>query len=848
MLAWGLALLLGGRIHGDELKVLLDRGPHDRITLKAAAGGNSVDVLPLSVPRTALRQAHAPDEKLRVQIRKYPDDAFDVKWEHIEKVETYDELLAAAVRRKVREGQYDAAFADILDLHSRDLATAELDGIYLDLLFRESARDVKAGRYLEAIAVLDQYARTAPENADLARLTQGVVQSIVDRELKQQAYPLVWSVLEWVQARRSDVISPQKLAEWEMRIRSLAQEHLQNAADSSAKNDLTGAIREAKLARAADPDSASARQLLEEILSRERIFQVGVTRAAPSSGQYLPLEWSSVRAQRLEDRCVLEQVGIGSEGGVYQHPFGKYELSGQGQQLTIELDPRLERYLTASDPVAVAPPQGGIDSFQLVASILRSQEAIGTGCFPGIVGVRSTGPFRVDLRWRQGFLRPERLLTIFPIRGEGRADRVASPFQVEETPPGLSGVHNSSAKSLPEALTQDVLYTANPQYSLGGPNGPRRIFERVFPSTAELYQAILHGEIDVVDRLDAFHSLQLESQPGWRRDAYLAPTIHVLIPNMRQPQASNRAFRRGLVYAIDREQILRVTLFGGKVRGGCEILSAPIPKGMNADDPLSYAYDHQIKPLEFDPNLGLALCQIGLSQITAARVAAEEKAPGEVGKDKSADKQVTVAGTNDISESEKPRNPESTQDNAKTKAARFQEVETIRIVHAADPMSRVACESVANSWKRIGIPVTLHELPSRSTYPTDNDWDFWYCDLLITEPLWDLQVLLSPGPYLAETSSYVAMALRRVQDSTTWELARQALHDLHQVVHDEVTVLPLWQIREEYAFRQNVAGLTNKRLSLYQDVEAWQFSRADQSQARNATQATRLDRQRETLP
>jgi hypothetical protein len=67
----------------------------------------------------------------------------------------------------------------------------------------------------------------------------------------------------------------------------------------------------------------------------------------------------------------------------------------------------------------------------------------------------------------------------------------------------------------------------------------------------------------------------------------------------------------------------------------------------------------------------------------------------------------------------------------------------------------------------------------------------------------------------------MSLVLRQVETATGWNEARQALHDLHRLTYDEVSVVPLWQITEHFAYQNSLAGITPRPASLYQGVEKW---------------------------
>ena len=70
-------------------------------------------------------------------------------------------------------------------------------------------------------------------------------------------------------------------------------------------------------------------------------------------------------------------------------------------------------------------------------------------------------------------------------------------------------------------------------------------------------------------------------------------------------------------------------------------------------------------------------------------------------------------------------------------------------------------------------------------------------------------------------STYMSLVLRQVETATGWNEARQALYDLHRLVHDEVSIVPLWQIAEYFAYQKSLSGVGLQPATLYQNVERW---------------------------
>jgi ABC-type transport system substrate-binding protein len=66
------------------------------------------------------------------------------------------------------------------------------------------------------------------------------------------------------------------------------------------------------------------------------------------------------------------------------------------------------------------------------------------------------------------------------------------------------------------------------------------------------------------------------------------------------------------------------------------------------------------------------------------------------------------------------------------------------------------------------------------------------------------------------------LALKQLEGASDWPKIRDLLRGLHRIVHDDVAVVPLWQLLDFYAYRKNVKGIGEKPFTLYQNLEQWQ--------------------------
>ena len=73
-------------------------------------------------------------------------------------------------------------------------------------------------------------------------------------------------------------------------------------------------------------------------------------------------------------------------------------------------------------------------------------------------------------------------------------------------------------------------------------------------------------------------------------------------------------------------------------------------------------------------------------------------------------------------------------------------------------------------------------------------------------------------------SSYMSQALRQLERASDWREVRDELWRVHRIAHDDVAVIPLWQLTDYFAYHKSLRGFAPQTVSLYENVEAWQPS------------------------
>lgn len=331
---------------------------------------------------------------------------------------------------------------------------------------------------------------------------------------------------------------------------------------------------------------------------------------------------------------------------------------------------------------------------------------------------------------------------------------------------------------------RDVVEDEVTRYVLSGPpkteTQPREIVEIRTASGAQGVSKLLQGEIDVLDQLFPADAVRLQKSKQVTVVNYPLPTVHMLVPCSDHPYLAERTFRRALVYGINRQDILRGELLESLDAAGCRVVSGPFPAGIETNDPLGYAYDQSIEPRPYEPPLAQLLIAMNANQMKAVAERNQEEMP---------------------------------------------EMTPIRLAFPADNLSRVACEAIRSQWELLGIDVKLVQLPVGQTYPDSGQADIVYTAAAIWEPIIDARRILGPEGLAASEDQLIGLGLRRLEEAKNWREVRDRLLDLHAIAHHELPVLPLWQMVDSYAYRNDLIGVGSDIVTLYQNADNWRLGR-----------------------
>ena len=79
--------------------------------------------------------------------------------------------------------------------------------------------------------------------------------------------------------------------------------------------------------------------------------------------------------------------------------------------------------------------------------------------------------------------------------------------------------------------------------------------------------------------------------------------------------------------------------------------------------------------------------------------------------------------------------------------------------------------------------------------------------IAIWEPLVDARRVLGEEGMTGGCSPYMTLALRQLDEAVDWGQVRDCLHRVHRIAHEDVAILPLWQLVEHFVRSENLQGV-----------------------------------------
>jgi hypothetical protein len=787
---------------------LLERSPFDRITLDEANQNAVIETVILDLPERKVPNPLPTTGSLMIRRLSHPTIPYTVQWASITKVELFEQMLLAEAERLTAEGKFAEAFNYLAFLTTNYPQLPGLEQALQAHLWREASTAYAANKRQEAWpALVALYQRNA-KYPRLVNAVQAVSDDLIAERIKEGDYAGARLLVEAL-ARSFPQLGLPNIARWQGQFKGDADAQLARARQAFAAQDYSEARTAIAFARAIMPDIPGGVELWKEIQTTSPEIRVGVSQLAEADVMARTPTWAVARVSDLVNPRLVEMVDFGAEGGVYQSRWSDLQASDDGLRTTISLTPEaVERGLR---PDALA--------LRLVEMAGAHGDRAAADFAALAAGVSLTNGRDVEVLWRRPHVRPESFLQI-PLRWLATASE-APGLWFDAGPAKRNGVERPFERTGPQTAAVGE---------------PRLVVETLLADDEESLDALLRGDVDVIDRVPPWQLARVANAPNVTVVPYRLPTVHVLIPNQTNPLLETREFRRALNYGIDAESIVRDILLAGETRAGFRTLSGPFPAGVALNDPGGYAYNPELPSRPYEPRLAALLASVARTTL-AKREDEKKKAEADAKAKELAANSPAPKAEADGDAAKEPPTPQPAADAAPDKPAADDAAAAngepagkpappptpLILAHASDPVAKLACQTIKIQLDQIGIPVKLAEFKGGAP-PADLKYDLLYAELAVWEPMHDARRLLSSTGVAGRASAMMAAALDQLDRAENWNQARDQLREIHRIAHYDLPLIPLWQTVNHFAHRKSLSGVEANPVTLYQNLPHWRKS------------------------
>ncbi len=735
----------------EVLGSLMDEEPFDIVTLKPEATGRSVKVAPLEFADRKIPTGVKETDKLEVTIMFFPTHRYEVAWKDIGRIWLFEQMILARAKKLVDDKNFGEAFEHLNFLFVNYPRTPGLQILRQEFLFKSAEEMSRQNRLPHTMAVLEELHRSFPNfQAEKVRgLITDVSGKLIDSYFQKKDLSAARTMINRLAKDYQDNPLP-VVEQWKGRFLDLASEYKAKAIEYRDKKEYLAARREATKMLDIEPQIEGGKELLRDLLKEYPVVRVGVFQTADKPDTAAIANWPAFRSGQLISRPLFEFRSTGPEGGQYRFSLGSFQQS----------DDRLELDMTIQNPGQVGVP----NSLDLSQSFLRRATIGKPDYVPGWAAIFDSvsvaGPERLKMRFRRPHVLPQAFLQ-WPIEAIGEGN----------LPMGV--LYKPKSK---EGNIQRFEWASNTK---GADFQPMEIHEILYEDPSQAINDLLRGEIEAIDRLFPADASKLKASIVSKTinvESYALPTVHMLVPRTSNPYLDDREFRRALLYAINREGILKGEILGNADAEQSRVISGPFPRGVTENDPIAYAYNTSVDNLAYDPRLAKVLMLITTSKLKMQYEKRKEPVPPI---------------------------PKMTLGVPNYEAA------------------RVAGQAIIEQWKLIGVQAdlaVLDKVPAPGEMP---NIDILYLTASIWEPATDAERLFGIGGPAESNNQFIVQVLGGLSASRNWREVRQSCQDLHALVAAHLPVLPLWQVGESFAYRGEINGVTKKPLGLYQDLQKW---------------------------
>lgn len=755
---------------------LYEQKPFDVVILDEANKNAKLKVFPLLFPNR--RVPINPSANLVVDLMDdESDDQFEIAWRNIHKVELFEELLLNEGNRLRDESQalvdgkpkspeekerlLDEAFHYYFRVEQSDPTWPSLKESINRYLFFDAANLNTQQRYAEAFSVIEELYSRNPnfklrdDTAPISDVMSRVLDRILAEYFESKNYLGLRTLIVGMKQKYGNQ-KPASVDTWASQLNQLAAQKRDQGREHLDAQRYRDAIASVKEMNAIWPDVEGGKELDVAVANAYPIVFVGVTQPALDYDAQQLDNWPARRTGRLVHRTLVEFLGAGPEGGQYQLSAGSIEHS----------DDRLRLILRLKQPSGEQPTEvTGYEVDRRIRQLATDSAPDYSPAWAALVsGVSVKNVYTVEVELQRPHVLPEALL------------RVPLTFRARQSEPAASG----DGPFRVQARTETEIRFAHKSFAPG--SRLAEVVELSYNDSQKGVGALRRGEIDVLDRLFPADALRLRADASLdaaiKIEPYSLPTVHLLVPNLKNPFLINRNIRRAILQAINRENILRQELMGGKDYPGFQVISGPFPASAGDADPLGYAYDESTPPKPYNPLLAKALILVGQKEVVEMATKRGDPAP---------------------------------------------KLTRIVLGFPGHEMARVASQAITAQLQLIGLQVEMREFPPGVSDDLLGDCDLIYKEIAIWEPVTDARRMMGARGVTPTQSPYVLQSLLWLDQAENWGEVRERLVDIHRAVDYDVALLPLWQTIDFFAYHKRLKNIGASPVWLYQNIDQWRI-------------------------
>lgn len=745
-------------IRTEDQPRIIDGRPYDRLKLKEEQ--KVLRLAPIEMEKRKPYRDPTPDFKVRVRLYDQPEQQYEVAWGDVEELKLFEELVLDEAAALVAAKKFDEAYEYYRYLDFRDAAFPGLAEAWQQCLFTEAKHRESQGRIDLAVALLNEVFARNPKHAELEPTLSGLIDRQTAALVNQGQYAAARRLVRGLAAKfPANEIVTKRQSEFKIAA-TQAQSEARRAKDAG---QLFEAYQAANLAVAWWPALPGSKELVTEIHAVYPVLAVAVEDVGSNgdAAHSATGSFAALRRQRLLHRLLAAPTSGGGQALSYDSSLATWKADGN--RLSIEVKKNIA-WWTDADYAARA---GAVTAYDIVATLAartRPGQPSYDPIFASLVTrVRATSASQCEIEWTHPLARPEAWLRLPLVpwnAGDPRTLATTGSYAIEPT----AALESSpSAAAAPREVRYRLRTPADPPgVEASMMTGmAREIVERRFDESSAALAALASGEVIAVDRIPPWDVERLSRTRDVAVKEYAAPSVHGIAFNPRRPLVSDRLVRRALSLGINRSRIVE-ELAGSGAGKTMAVISGPFPRGA--------AYDNAVPAFDYEPRLMLAL-------IDAAR-----------GRGSPADQ------------------PESA---------------SLRLVmvHPPSAVARKACRAIQEQLALTGegIQLELRELGSRTR---GDDWDLAYIEWYGQDPAVDAALLLGASS-AGQGHPWLDEALQRLVRAKDAAAATKILYEIHRLVHDELPIIPLWEVQEHFAVSTALTGVERDNYTLYQTIEAW---------------------------